>query len=75
MSSWIDVKVMQALSQHSFASLGALLSFRLVGWVAESFVTDAWLRVFLHIVEQFVLVGLVLYLVVRLGWHLAKTGE
>jgi hypothetical protein len=75
MSAWLDIPVMQALSKHSFASLGALLSFRLVGFVAESFISDAGLKDFLHVVEQFVLVGLVLYLVVRLGWHLISTEE
>ncbi len=75
MSNWIDTKVMQALSQHSLASLGAMVSFKLVSSAADWLITDVWLKGFLHIAEQFVLVGLVLYLVVRLGWHLVLTVE
>jgi hypothetical protein len=75
MSSWVDVKVMQALSQHSLASLGALFSFKITSSIASWLITDVWLKEFLHVVEQFVLVGLVLYLVVRLGWHLAGASE
>jgi hypothetical protein len=71
-AGWIDIAFMQALSQHGTASLAAILSFRFVGWVAELFVTEEWLKAFLHIADQFVLVGLVLYLVVKLGAHLLK---
>jgi hypothetical protein len=75
MSDWVDVKVMQAMSQHTVAATGAIFSFAILKRIEEYLISDEWLQIFLHAVEQFVLVGLALYLVGRLCWHLLNVGK
>ena len=71
-SEWIDLTTVKALSQHASATLAALAFFAIVRFALTLVTLSAITRTILEGTDEFVLVGLFLWLIYQMACLLWK---
>jgi hypothetical protein len=71
--NWVDREFLQILSRHTLSVTAAILAFWFVAWLAKRALgVDSLSGKALDVLEQFVLLGLVIWLIIVLGADIWK---
>ena len=71
-AEWIDIPVLKLISRHTFGSLAAIASYVAVSRSVEWAVGPGMVQLFIEGLDQCVLVLILLYFVVTLGYDLFR---
>ena len=69
---WIDITFLKSLVRHCSATTMTILSFRIVFYLAEKVIDDQRLKTAVGMIDGFVLIGLIMWLVCVLAVQLWK---
>ena len=69
---WFDIQTLKAICRHLSGAVGAIIGYRVLSLAAEWSLKDGTLHKVLKTMDNFVLVGLMIWLAYQLAWLLWK---
>jgi uncharacterized membrane protein (DUF2068 family) len=69
---WLDLAFIKLIARHTSGVLSFLASVMLVSWAVKRAVEPEWLRAYVELSEQLLVVGTFVYLPLRVGYDLFR---